>query len=120
LINKYRDLMVPVSLGLVLLIVITIGVFKVARKPKPGKESVETPEQHILPEGTYTPVPTMPGAEPPAARLDLSPAAQQLSEGDREQLAERIRQVAKRDPAATANVLRMWLQDSQPQPNERT
>jgi flagellar biosynthesis/type III secretory pathway M-ring protein FliF/YscJ len=45
--------------------------------------------------------------------MDASSGAQQLSEGEREQLADRIRQLAKRDPAATANVLRMWLQDSQ-------
>jgi flagellar M-ring protein FliF len=115
--NKYRDLMLPVSLGLVLLIVLALGIFRVMRRPKPAKEShVEPPDQLGLPEGTYTPVPTMPGAEMPAARLDLSPAAAQLSEGDRDQLAERIRQVAKRDPAATANVLRMWLQDNG-QPN---
>jgi flagellar biosynthesis/type III secretory pathway M-ring protein FliF/YscJ len=55
----------------------------------------------------------MPVHETAAAHLDLSPAAQQISEGDRDQLAERIRQLAKRDPAATVNVLRMWLQESQ-------
>jgi flagellar biosynthesis/type III secretory pathway M-ring protein FliF/YscJ len=54
-----------------------------------------------------------------AAHLDLSPQAQQLAAGpqisdaERDQLAERVRVVVKRDPAATANVLRMWLQDNQ-------
>jgi flagellar biosynthesis/type III secretory pathway M-ring protein FliF/YscJ len=28
-------------------------------------------------------------------------------------LADRIRVVAKRDPAATANVLRMWMQENE-------
>ena len=84
------------------------------------RETVESPEQLVLPEGSYAPAPTgLPAAEAAPARIDLSPAAQQLaaaqqlSPADREQLAERIRQVAKRDPAATANVLRMWLQDNQ-------
>jgi flagellar M-ring protein FliF len=111
-VNKYRDLMLPVSLGLTLLIVLAAGIFRVMRKPKPRRDSVESPEQRELPEGAYAPS-SLPGALPPAAHIDLSAAAQQLSEGDREQLADRIRQVAKRDPAATANVLRMWLQDGQ-------
>jgi flagellar biosynthesis/type III secretory pathway M-ring protein FliF/YscJ len=28
-------------------------------------------------------------------------------------LADRVRQAVKRDPAATANVLKMWLQENQ-------
>jgi flagellar biosynthesis/type III secretory pathway M-ring protein FliF/YscJ len=61
----------------------------------------------------------LPAAEGAAAHLDLSPTAQQIAAGppnadsERGQLAERIRGVAKRDPAATASVLRMWIQDNQ-------
>ena len=107
--NKYRDLMVPVSLGLVLLIVLAFGIFRVMR-PKRSRGTAEIPEQ--LPEGAYSPNP-LASPEGPAARIEFSSAAQQISEGDREQLGDRIRQLAKRDPAATANVLRMWLQDNQ-------
>lgn len=109
-VNKYKDLMLPISLGLVLLIVLAAGVFKVVRKPKPA---VVAPGQLELPEGDQPPS-ALPDGEQPAANIELSPAALQLAEGERDQLAERIRQLAKRDPAATANVLRMWMQDNQP------
>ena len=112
LVNNYKDLMLPVSLGLTLLIVLSFGIFRVVRRPKPSHVVVENPEQLSLPEAAYSPSP-LSGGESPAANIELSAAAQQLTEGDRDQLADRIRQLAKRDPAATANVLRMWLQDSQ-------
>ena len=89
------------------------GIFRVVRKPKPRRDSVESPEQRELPEGAHARFAAARRSARAAAHIDLSAAAQQLSEGDREQLADRIRQVAKRDPAATANVLRMWLQDGQ-------
>ena len=111
-VNRYKDLMLPVSLGLTLLIVLAAGIFKMGRKQKRGEGSVDGPDHLELREGAYTPTP-LGGAEAPAANIEFSPAAQQLSEGDREQLADRIRQVAKRDPAATANVLRMWLHEGQ-------
>jgi flagellar M-ring protein FliF len=118
--NKYRDLTLPVSLGLILLMALASVVFRAVRKPKRGRGKVENPQQFELPPGAYPPGPAaLPVAEGAAAHLDLSPQAQQLaagphiSEADRDQLAERIRVVAKRDPAATANVLRMWLQDNQ-------
>lgn len=121
--NKYRDLLLPASLGLTLLIVLALGVFRFLRKPKSKTRNVhmEDLEQRELPAGSYAPPsPSLPGAEGEPAQIELSPKAQQLaaapqlSEGERDQLAERIRQVAKRDPVATANVLRMWLHDSQP------
>ena len=129
MVNNYKDLALPVSLGLVLLIVLALGVFRVARRPKgprivkgkgKGKKgSAEMPGELELPEPSYSPSPLpATAAEAPAARLDLSPAAQALAEpvlteADRDQMADRVRQLAKRDPAATANVLRMWLQDTQ-------
>jgi flagellar M-ring protein FliF len=120
--NKYRDLTVPASVGLALLTMLAFGIFRATRKPKRGRGSVEDPEHRELPPAAYVPgSPTLPGAEGAAAHLDLSPKAQQIAAGpqisevDRDQLADRIRVVAKRDPAATANVLRMWLQDNQSQ-----
>ena len=115
--NKYRDLTLPASLGLMLLLALAFAILRMVRKPGHGRDSVE--EQLELPPGSDTPPASLPGAEGAAAHLELSAKAQQLaavpqlSEGERDQLAERIRVVAKRDPAATANVLRMWLQDNQ-------
>jgi flagellar M-ring protein FliF len=116
--NKYRDLTLPVSIGLILLMGLGSIVFRAARRPK--RSHAEGLDQMELPPGSYQPgSPSLPGAEGTAPHLDFSARAQQLSsvpqlsEGDRDQLADRIRVVAKRDPAATANVLRMWLQDNQ-------
>jgi flagellar M-ring protein FliF len=117
--NKYRDLALPVSVGAILLIVLAIGILRTLRKPKRGATQAEGGELLGLPPGSDTAGSlALSGAEGAAAHLDLSAKAQQLagpqvSEVDRDQLAERVRLVAKRDPAATANVLRMWLQDNQ-------
>jgi len=114
--NKYRDLTIPASVGLVLLLGLAIGIFRIARKPKRG--TVQSPDQMELPPGSHAPD-SLPGGEGLPAHLELSPRAQQLAAGQqpsepvRDELADRIRVVAKRDPAATANVLRMWLQDNQ-------
>jgi len=62
----------------------------------------------------------------PAVHTQLSPAAsaivsagelaaadeRTLAEGNHDELAERVRQSVRRDPAETANVLRMWLQET--------
>jgi flagellar biosynthesis/type III secretory pathway M-ring protein FliF/YscJ len=59
----------------------------------------------------------------PAVPTDLSPTAAAIANGQAppaarieaktpNELAERVRPIAKRDPAVTANVLRMWLQES--------
>jgi flagellar M-ring protein FliF len=115
LFNKYRDLTLPVSLGLTLLLALTFAILRMVRQPR---REGDAEEQLELPPGSHTPA-SLPGAEGAPAHLDLSPKAQQLaagpqpSENERDQLADRIRQLAKRDPAATANVLRMWLQDNQ-------
>jgi flagellar M-ring protein FliF len=112
--NKYKDLTVPAALGVVVLMALGFGMFKMMRKPKPAKGSAETGPL-ALPVAGAAPLPELEGV---AANLTLSATAQQvagtpqLSEGERDQLAERIRQLAKRDTTATANVLRMWLQDT--------
>jgi flagellar M-ring protein FliF len=118
--NKYRDLTLPVALGLILLMALAFGVLRVARKSKHKHGTVERDEQLELPPGSDSPgSQSLPGAEGVAARIELSPTAQQLAAGpplteaDRDQLAERIRVVVKRDPAVTANVLRMWMEENQ-------
>ena len=118
--NKYHDLALPAAIGLVVLIGLAAVLFLSGRKAKPGRGSVESPQQSELPAGSYTPgTHGLPVAEGAAARLDLSPKAQQLAAGppipetQHDQLADRVRGVVKRDPAATANVLRQWMQDNQ-------
>jgi flagellar M-ring protein FliF len=113
--HKYSDLAAPAAIGLAFLMALGFGFFRMARKPKHKGGKLDAGKLE-LPEGSLPPLPGLEGA---AAHLSLSAQAQQLaavpqlSEGERDQMAERIRGLAKRDPAATANVLRMWLQDRQ-------
>jgi flagellar M-ring protein FliF len=112
-VNKYRDLMLPASVGLVVLLVLGVGIFRMMRKPKPQKGRVETPEELALPDGSYAPS-ALPGAEQAPAQIGTeggqnTETAAQIQQAARDQLVDRIRQVAKRDPAATAHVMRQWL-----------
>jgi flagellar M-ring protein FliF len=117
--NKYRDLTLPATIGLVLLMALAFGILKFGRKSKRKQVTVDG-EALELPAGAdVAGGHALTGAEGVAANIELSARAQQLAAGpplteaDRDQLADRIRVVAKRDPVATANVLRMWMQDSQ-------
>jgi len=101
--NRYRDLWAPVTLGLAVLLVLVRGIFKYARRSPPRR--VEIPDE----------------LEAPAVRTELSPAAVELAAGMQEtlapvdvdtDLAERVRAVARREPALTVNVLRMWLEEN--------
>jgi flagellar M-ring protein FliF len=105
-VNKHRNLLLPAALGLVVLLALLV-VFMVRRKRK--KHEVDVPGE----------------LSPPQVLAQLSPAASILSAGElaaaderalaeenHKELAERVRQAATRDPAATANVLRMWLQET--------
>ena len=107
-VSKYRDLWAPVSLGLAILLFLARGIFGVGRSA--GRAPVR--EVGMPPE-----------LEAPAALPELSPAAAEIAAGraaprgveennDRNDLAERVRQLAKRDPALTVNVVRTWLQES--------
>ena len=107
-VNRYRDLWAPLTLGLALLVVLARGVFRLTRHaPAPG--DIDFREELAA----------------PAAHAELSPAASEIAGGqltaseaarlaaeDHGELADRVRMLAKRDPAVTANVLRMWLQES--------
>ena len=103
-VTKYRDLWAPISLGLAILLFLARGMFGFGRR---------APSQEI----------GMPAElQSPAALAELSPAAAQIAAmaaaprvGDENSdLAERVRLVAKREPALTVNVLRMWLQEGAP------
>jgi flagellar M-ring protein FliF len=101
-VTKYRDLWAPVSLGLAVLLFLARGLFK-GKKRIPAK-AVEMADE----------------LDAPAARTQLSPAAAEIAAAaigghvaeDTENLSDRVRQLAKREPDLTLNVLRMWLQES--------
>jgi flagellar M-ring protein FliF len=98
---KYRYLWAPLTLGLAILLVLVRWIFRRVRRAPP--EEVKMPAE-------------LPG---PAATTELSPATTQAGAlelaapaADTDQLAERVRLVAQREPELTVNVLRMWLQES--------
>jgi flagellar M-ring protein FliF len=102
-VTKYRDLWGPVTLGLGLLLVLVRGVFRFARRT-PARQT-DLPDE----------------LQAPAVLTELSPAATEIAAAalaaptaaeDHNELAERVRSVAKREPELTVNVLRMWLAES--------
>jgi len=103
-VSKYRDLWAPVSLGLAILLFLARGIFGIGRSG-PARE-VGMPAE----------------LEAPAALPELSAAAAQIAAGraaprladESNELSERVRQLAKRDPALTVNVVRSWLQEGAP------
>jgi flagellar biosynthesis/type III secretory pathway M-ring protein FliF/YscJ len=98
---------------LAVLLLAGFGFRKMVAKPRRAARRVDTPEQLEPPSGPYAP-----GISPIEAsgRIDAPRSgANALTEEDRDQLADRVRLLAKRDPAVTANVLRMWLQDTEAQ-----
>jgi flagellar M-ring protein FliF len=102
--DKYRDTIVTAVLGLAL-----IGVlFRVASGLLPARSRA----------GGAEAVPVLEAGGGPAAELapsadaaDLSPRARSLLVEPPDDTANRVREFAQRDPAATANVLRMWMQE---------
>jgi len=110
LVNKYRGLWGPVAVGLALLTVLGRVLFRYTRRNRVREVEVMD-ELHA-----------------PAVRTELSPAAEEIVTAalaaptpveDTNELSERVRMVAKREPELTANVLRMWLQESRAeQPQE--
>lgn len=99
--NKYRDLWAPVGLGLAVLLVVVRTVFALSRRRG------FPPEPELAAE-----------LEAPAAHAELSQAAVAIARGqaaaarpEPNEMGDRIRPLVKRDPAITANVLRLWLQE---------
>jgi flagellar M-ring protein FliF len=100
-VTKYRDLWAPVSLGLAVLLVLARGLFRRGRRV--AVREVEMADELAA----------------PAARAALSPAAAEIAAAsfagageDTNELSERVRLLAKREPDLTLNVLRMWLQEN--------
>jgi flagellar M-ring protein FliF len=101
--RKNRDLFVPVTLGIALLLFIGRAARWLFARRKPETE-VEVPAQ--LPPGSTAPPPQLAGE--PAVR-DIVGARDDRSL----EVAARVRQLAQSDLPLAANVLRLWLQESE-------
>jgi flagellar biosynthesis/type III secretory pathway M-ring protein FliF/YscJ len=99
--NKYRDLWAPVGIGLAVLLILTKSVFRFTRRRQVPKDAELPPELEAPSEQTELSPTDVAIAK---ARVPLPPVSHEL--------ADRILPIVKRDPAVTANVLRMWLQES--------
>jgi flagellar M-ring protein FliF len=98
--NKYRDLWAPVGIGLVVVMVLAKSVFSLARRARVPRVPDFPPELEAS------------GARTELGETALAIAKAQAPPPVHNELAERILPIAKRDPAVTANVLRMWLQEN--------
>jgi flagellar M-ring protein FliF len=109
--HKYQDLAMPASVALMVAVALLVFVVWNLRRRKPGRAPVKGPGQRELPAAAPDVPGSLPVAEGPPANIELSEKAKELAEPENPDiLADRIRQTARRDPAATANVLRMWLE----------
>jgi flagellar M-ring protein FliF len=108
LLQKYRDLALPAVLGIGLVLFLMSAVAgRLRRKPRP---SVQTPLE--LPETGAAPRPQIGGA--PAeqiARLDEDASAE--SDNRTVEIAGRVREFAQKDLDLAANIIRLWLQESE-------
>ena len=109
-VNRYRDVWAPLIVGIALVAVLANAIFRLMRRinPRPAEYSDELAA--------------------PAVRTELSPAAAEIAAGlpapdqpatsetaagsGKLDLTDRVRRVAQGDPNVTANVLRVWLQES--------
>jgi flagellar M-ring protein FliF len=101
--RQNRDLMVPVTLGIGLLLFLARVVRWLLVRRKPETE-VELPAQ--LPPDSHAPPPRLAG-EPASAAVAGAPQDQSL------EVAARVRQLAQSDLPLAANVVRLWLQESE-------
>jgi flagellar M-ring protein FliF len=125
-VTKYRDLWAPVGLGLVVVFTLLRFAFRLIPRAKRAS-AVDVPAELEETRAHYGPAPV--GAASPEAVGELAaaiaaaggtplgapvapPAVALASAEDNNELSERVRLVAKREPDLTANVLRMWLQES--------
>jgi flagellar M-ring protein FliF len=105
-VNKYRDFWTPVGIGVVLVMVLAFGLFRSKKRPV-SRATVE--EQAVIEVGATEAEVTGTGSRQlgPAEEVIQPPPKDSIAE-----LAEHVRQMAKREPLVTANVLRMWLLDT--------
>jgi flagellar M-ring protein FliF len=101
--RQNRDLVVPVTLGLALLLFLVRAARWLFARRQPEPE-VELPAQ--LPPGSQAPPPQFAGA--PAVHAVAGAREDQSLE-----VAARVRQLAQSDLPLAANVLRLWLQENE-------
>jgi flagellar M-ring protein FliF len=106
--DKYRDFWTPAGIGVVVLLVLAIGLFRTKKRAK-GKVLAE--EQAALEAAeAHTQLSGGGGGnrQLEAAVSEHEPAVSDATSS----LATRVRELSKRDPLVTANVLRMWMQET--------
>jgi len=109
--EKYRGYASAALLALAFLLVLSRVALRFLKR-KRGGVTVSRPEELESPSET-------PQLHPASTALATAAqlAAQQEAEareGGRQELANRIRELAKREPAVAANTLRMWLMQNEP------
>ncbi len=107
-IKNYRDLAIPLVVGLALLVVLVHGIIRMTRRVPAPKipdmhDELASPAAHAQ----------LSAAAEMAANGQLTAAqAAQLAAGEPATVADRVRMMSKRDPVVTANILRGWMQES--------
>jgi flagellar M-ring protein FliF len=103
--TKYRDTLVTAILGLAFLGI----VFRVISRLMPDRKRAAAGNAEATPvlEAGAQPIPSVSAAD----NADLSPRARALLTEAPDETANRVRDFAQRESAATANVLRMWMQE---------
>jgi len=106
MVQKYRDPALIVMAGLAVLMVVLRTSAKLTLNRRLAAENAELQSAAAVPPGGSYP------AVAGAGRDDLSGAIHdELLISAPEGMAQRIRDLAQKDPDATANVLRMWMQN---------
>lgn len=102
--NNYRDLLLPAVIALGMLAMLVFALFRFRRPSAKEKKAVAIADE----------------LEGPAAVPELSAGAAGLAAAaagapallNHDELSERVRVAAKRDPELAVNVLRIWLQEA--------
>lgn len=105
--NKYREFWTPAGIGLVVVLVLVFGLFRTKKRTKEDKALVEE-QAELEAADAQTQLASSGNKQLEAAESVHEPAIPSATG----ELAERVRQLAKRDPLVTANVLRMWMQET--------
>ena len=104
--NKYRDLWAPAALGLMVLVLIMRGLVRFGRRGSNAQAGVPLELESGAPLAGE--LPAAPAAMAPADQLARFLAAPMSEE---HQVADRVRELAKLEPSATASVLRAWMEN---------
>jgi flagellar M-ring protein FliF len=111
LVTKNRDLALPISIALAMIVFLIRGLFRPAAKRRPAVSEVSLPEEVT----TNASAPQLEGGAAPAIHhpnyLENALAAANEASDERGQIAEHVRQLAKRDPVSTANILLTWMRE---------